>query len=314
MFEEAVRARALWCAAMGAVLLATPSFAGTLPPDDSFSMLQEQLTVTAANRRPQPVSETPSAVSVITAAEIRAHGYHTLGEALSWVRGLYTRYDRNYTYLGVRGLQRPGDYNNKVLLTIDGHTMNSPIYGDAAFGGELGLDLERVERIEVVRGPGSTLYGSNAVLAVVTYAPRATPGIEADVRTGQEGDHRGYLALSSARGDRPHLALSASWDRSRGADLFYPEFASTPGSNGLVRRADGERSMGMLGLLTWRDTWLSVKVNERLKNVPTASFGTAFGDPGTRTSDGHDFAEWGARTSPARTLEMESRIYWDASR
>lgn len=101
---------------------------GTPPPAernaDAFSMLQEEQTVTAATKRPQPLSETPSEVTVITASEIHAMGYHTLADALRWVRGLYVSDDRNYSYLGVRGLQRPGDYNNKVLLAIDGHTLN----------------------------------------------------------------------------------------------------------------------------------------------------------------------------------------------
>jgi outer membrane receptor for ferrienterochelin and colicin len=170
--------------------------------DEAFQVLREEQMVTAASKRPQPMSETPSIVTVITAEEIRTQGYRTLGEALQTVRGLYARYDRNYTYLGVRGVQRPGDYNNKVLLTLDGHTLNSPIYGDASFGRELGLDLERVERIEVIRGPGSALYGSNAVLAVVnvvTREPQASPAIETAASAGTFGERRGYLSLAGAR-------------------------------------------------------------------------------------------------------------------
>jgi iron complex outermembrane receptor protein len=286
-------------------------------PDDPFSLLQEQQTVTGASQRPEPVWESPSAVTVLTAAEIRTNGYHTLGEALAWVRGLYTRYDRNYTFLGVRGLQRPGDYNNKVLLTIDGHALNSPIFGDAPFGGELGLDLERVERIEVIRGPGSALYGSNAVLAVinvVTRDPAASPGFEADVRDGAGSDARAFVTFASARGDLPHLALSGSLEDSRGFDLYYPEFAATGPTNGFARSADGERAANFLGGLDWRGSRLTVKVNERLKHVPTGSFGTTFGDPRTETNDGHDYVELSTQQRVARTVGLGARAYWDASR
>ena len=188
--------------------------------DEAFQMLEEQKLVTAASKRPQPVSETPSIVTVITSAEIRAHGYRTLGEALQWVRGLYTRYDRNYTYLGVRGVQRPGDYNNKVLLTIDGHTMNSPIYGDAAFGRELGLDMECVKRIEVVRGPGSALYGSNAVLAVVNVVTRqvSRAPLETGVSAGSLGERRAFASLASTPPGGPRLTIAGSWSDMDGAD------------------------------------------------------------------------------------------------
>src|SRR5262249_6849721 len=140
--------------------------------DDPFAMWREEQTVTGSAKRPQPLSETPSSVTVITAEEIRTRGYHSLGDALRWVRGVFVNYDRNYTYVAVRGLLRPGDYNNKVLLTIDGHALNGNVFGDGLFGPELGLDMETVERIEVVRGPGSALYGSSAVLAVVNVVTR----------------------------------------------------------------------------------------------------------------------------------------------
>ena len=187
------------------VALARPALAAG-PQDDAFSLVHEEQVVTAATKRPQPLSETPSAVTVITAAEIHANGYHTVGEALRWVRGLFVTSDRNYLYLGIRGLQRPGDYNNKLLLAIDGHTLNGNVYGDALFGDELGIDLEMVERIEVVRGPGSTLYGGSAVLAVVnvvTRHPRSEAGTRVSGRAGGAGERRGFAAMASARPGRP---------------------------------------------------------------------------------------------------------------
>jgi len=300
-------------AVAGLLLLSAPARA----EDEAFQMLREEQTVTVASKRPQPISESPSLVTVITAQEIRTQGYRTLGEALQWVRGLYTRYDRNYTYLGVRGVQRPGDYNNKVLLTLDGHTLNSPIYGDAAFGRELGLDMERVERIEVIRGPGSALYGTNAVLAVINVVTReahALPGFETGASAGSFGERRAWVSLARAPVGRPQLALSGSWTDVRGA-----EFDPTTGAPGLgatprVSGADGERSVQMLGTLSWRDTRLTVKLNERLKQVPTGAYGTRAGDLGTRTSDGHDFVELATLAQPAPSLEWSGRTYWDASR
>src|SRR5438552_17007413 len=150
------------CVAVCALLLAPGAGRAGDPVREALSLVGADETVVAASKRPQPVAETPSLVTVISRAEIEAFGYHSLADALRWVRGLYVDDDRNYSYLGVRGLLRPGDYNNKVLLTFDGHAMNGVVFGDALLGDELGLDLENVERIEVIRGPGSALYGGHA--------------------------------------------------------------------------------------------------------------------------------------------------------
>ncbi len=303
-------------ATAASLLLPALAWAAPASPRDeeAFGLVRERETVTVASKRPQPVSETPSLVTVVTAEEIRAHGYRTLAEALEWVRGFYTRYDRNYTYLGVRGLQRPGDYNNRVLLTIDGHTLNTPIYGDAAVGRELGLDLERVERIEVVRGPGSALYGTNAVLAVVnvvTRDARSSPALEAAFGVGGPGERRGFASLASARPGRPEFAVSGSWADARGAEFLEP----APGAARIpAPGTDRDLGTSLLGHAAWRESRLAFKFNRRVKHVPTGAYGTRLGDPGTRTRDTHDFVELSTRTMPLASLELASRAYWDGAR
>ena len=90
-------------------------------------------SVTAAEKHEQLITEAPSAVSIVTSADIQQLGYQTLGEVLSSVRGFYTRSDRNYTYLGVRGFNRPGDYNDRVLFLVNGHRMNDNVTGGAPY-------------------------------------------------------------------------------------------------------------------------------------------------------------------------------------
>jgi len=284
---------------------------------DDFEALREASVVTGAAKYPQPLSETPSSVSVITASEIRANGYHTLGEAMRWVRGVFVTDDRNYTYIGVRGLLRPGDYNDKVLLAIDGHTVNGSVYGDALFGEELGLDLEDVERIEVVRGPSSSLYGSFAALAlvnVVTRAPHATPGATAAGRVGGEGERRGYARIASAAPGRPEWALSGSWLASSGSDLYFPAYDSPSTSFGRAMGLDGERGGAALFSALWGSWRLAAKFNERTKDIPTGAFETRFGDHETRSVDGHDFVELSGEHRPAPTLQLDERVFWDGSR
>ena len=75
--------------------------------------------VYGASRYEQSVAQAPAAVSIVTADEIKRYGHRTMADVLRSVRGLYVTDDRNYTYLGFRGFNRPGDYNSRVLMLID---------------------------------------------------------------------------------------------------------------------------------------------------------------------------------------------------
>ncbi len=285
--------------------------------DDPFAMWREEQTVTGSAKRPQPLSETPSSVTVVTAAEIRTQGYHTLGDALRWVRGVFVTYDRNYTYVGVRGLLRPGDYNNKVLVTLDGHALNGNVFGDGLFGPELGLDMEMVERIEVVRGPGSALYGSSAVLAVVnvvTRRPSRESGVTLSGRAGGRREGRGSASIASSRPGRPEWSVSGSWLGARGADLYFPEYDDPLTHAGVAVDADGEQALNFLATAAWRGLHLAAKFNERIKRFPTGAFATTFGDRRNRTLDGRDFVEISGSRQLSPAFELHGRAYWDGAR
>ena len=107
-------------------------------------LLFDEAIVTAASKHPQLASEAPSSVTIITQDDIRRFGYRTLAEALQSVPGFYGSYDRNYDYVGVRGFLRPGDYNDRILLLVYGHTYNDDVYQAAHVGNDFGIDLEAV--------------------------------------------------------------------------------------------------------------------------------------------------------------------------
>lgn len=91
-------------------------------------------TVVSASKYAQKTTEAPSAVTVITADDIQKYGYRTLADILNSVRGFYVTYDRGYHYVGVRGFNRPGDFGGRILLMVDGHRMNDPLYDTVAAG------------------------------------------------------------------------------------------------------------------------------------------------------------------------------------
>ncbi len=305
--------RVLPAAVLACVLPASPKAA----EEDPFALLRAEQVVTGASKRPQPVSEAPASITVVTAEEIQIQGYRTLAEALQWVRGLYATNDRNYAYVGVRGLLRPGDFNNKMLLAVDGHTLVGSVFADVLFGEEVGIALEDVERIEVVRGPGSALYGSNAALAivnVVTRTPGRQRGTEATVRTGAWGESRAHLRMADARPGRPEWAMSVSWLDSQGRDLFYSEYDDPISNDGIAEGVDGEHALALRATAGWAGWRLAAKFNERRKVVPTAAYGTDFGDGRSRTFDGVNFVELSSTHVPAQGLEIHTRAYWNGTR
>lgn len=114
----------------------------------------------------------------------------------------------------MRGRQRPGDYNHQVLITLNGHSLNGSVFGDGLFGSAPGLDMESVERIDVVRGPGSALYGTHAVLAVVnvvTRPPSRESGVTVSGRTDGRGEGRVFASIASPPPGRPQWFVSGSW-------------------------------------------------------------------------------------------------------
>lgn len=251
----------------------------------------------------------PASVQVITADDIRDYGYRTLGEALASVPGFYGFTDRNYNFLWTRGFGRPGDYNSRILLLLDGHRLNDNIYGQIFPDRGLIVDLRSVERIEVVSGPGSALHGDNAFFAViniVTLRPERG-GARAAVGAGSFGERSVFGDVSLRRGEN-RLYAAATAFRARGQDHVYPQFSVNGG-----RAVDADREEARAGYLSLESGGLRLQGGavRRAKNIPTAPFSSRFNDNGTHTVDWRSFLEASARTSLPRDVALHARVYYD---
>src|SRR5207245_6886976 len=103
--------------------------------------------VYGASKFLQKAADAPASVTVVTAEEIQKYGYRTLADALRSVPGFYVIYDRNYTYVAVRGLSRPGDYNARILFLLDCHRVKDKISDGALVGTEYTVYLVFIEWI-----------------------------------------------------------------------------------------------------------------------------------------------------------------------
>ena len=262
----------------------------------------------------QDIRQVSGSVSIVTAEDIRRFGYRTLEEVLQSMTGIYTSYDRNYAQAGIRGFSRPSDFNNRILLLIDGHTTNESMWGSAMLGEELVLDLRAVDRIEVVRGPASALYGTGAmfgVINIITRSGAAQQGARVDVGGGSFGRQTASAGGGFTLGGRGTIVMSAMVENRDGRDLYFPEFDSPATNNGIAHNLDYQRRAGGLLSAQRGDLTLRAKYTYRVKGTPTASYGQTFNDPLAKVRDAASYLELKYDHDLSAVHNITARTYYD---
>lgn len=191
-----------------------------------------ELKVSSATKTEQTVSEAPAVITVITRDELEARGLGSVAEALRTVPGFYDVFDLVTHNVGVRGVNGGARASGSVIkVLIDGSAISYRPSTGNFFGPEL-IPIEAVERIEVIRGPASALYGANAFLGVVNVITRTGASAGGARVTARAGAQRGLgygggllvgasagsgidllVAVDSQLEDRSGLALPASSPR-----------------------------------------------------------------------------------------------------
>jgi len=263
----------------------------------------------------QKLSEAPASVIIITADEIRSHGYRTLAEILRTVRGCYVSYDRNYDYLGVRCYGPPGDYNSRVTLMVDGHRLGENVFNANPLGTDFPIDVDLIDRVEVIRGPNSSLYVASAFLGVIniiTKRGRDLNRLHVAGDAASFGTYQGRLSYGNTFGSGLELLLSASSYSSQGQGrLFFKEFDAPATNNGFAVKADDDGFVQYFANARWGDFTSHGVFGSRTKGIPTASFGTTFNDAGTRTVDARAYFDLQYSREFARGWTLTNQAYYD---
>lgn len=269
-------------------------------------------SVYTASRYIQNVSEAPSSVTVVTAEEIKRYGYRNLAEVLQSVKGMYVSYDRNYHYLGIRGFSRPGDYNSRVLLMIDGHRINDGVFNTSPIGTEFPVNIDLIRKIEVIRGPSSSLYGTNAffgVINVITSDGAEKEGLQASGEIGSNGYNQERLSYGGQYGGNLALLFSGSYYSGDGRDkLYFSEFDRGVTNGGLADDIDHDWAKRLFFKVRYGELALQAIYSYRKKNVPTATFGTVFNNPNYNTVDEYYLFGLKYRHRLSRGTDLSLRI------
>jgi iron complex outermembrane receptor protein len=203
--------------------------------------------------------------------------------------GFYLQNDRNYGRLGVRGFNIPGDYNSRILLLIDGQRQNEGVYDSMDIDDLFVLDVDLIERVEVVRGPGSSLYGSSAffgVVNVITRSGRGLSGTEVAGSVGSDETYQGRVSHGERLANGVEYLVSGTYHESEGNDRVYArEFDDPATNNGYYEDNDDRQFEQLFGEISYGDFALQAGFVDREKHVPTGAYETVYNDPNYRTRD-----------------------------
>ena len=264
-----------------------PSSRSALAAAEAGELLlwKEMPTIVGAAKHEQKQREAPGAVTVITAREIELHGHKSLADVLRTQRGFFVHSDGQWSFLGVRGFLRPGEWNARVLVLVDGRPTREPVYGMTHMDRGMVVPIAAIQRIEIVRGPGSALYGSNAVFAVI------------NIITRNGGDVKNWLELGGQIGTKKTFEGTTTLGRKfdNGWEFFVSaERYSSDGDRQIHYRGvhDADRNWGNLddhdfegtgdvfAKVRYRELTFSLDYKKRKKENRSATYWSTWDDPG----------------------------------
>jgi outer membrane receptor for ferrienterochelin and colicins len=235
----------------------------------------EEDIVVGAAKREQSLGNVASAVTVISADRIHRFGYRTIGEAVAAVAGLYLEDNRINASLGIRGLQIPGDFNTRILILVDGATINEAWGSSAGLGFENVVSIDEIARIEVIRGPVSSVYGANAFFGIINIVTR---GAAESARVwGRVGVHQIAGVIGTAG-----FAIGGVDRQVRGTVLATSRFGETLSVPGIGDELSGDGGHAVSGSLVgaYGGSFLQIRGHHTRVDSPFAPYN---GDPTVAT-------------------------------
>lgn len=316
------RARTLWTLELGVGLLlgAAAAWAQTAPAE--IPSLEDLLrterrgaaadvSVSTAARQAQSADLAPAVTRVITRQDIARLGLRDLGEILRQMPGLEVREDGEFTRVAVRGVA-PGDFNGRVLFLLDGLRLNDNLYDAGPANREFYVDASLIERVEFTPGPGSALYGGNALLGVVnvvTQRADTLAGPQARVVLAPRGQVSTRLSYAQRLENGAEWLAAFSSDEEPHPPLSFGEPASY---HAQLKPLEWDRARRWL--LGGQGSGVSLRVGGVLRDRGLYGFLPKSGDiTGTVDSMREDYAQggWDGRLAD---WDVHLGLAWQAAR
>ncbi len=311
---------------LGVVGLALVGFAGGAWGADTAdlaslkSMSLEDLgevqvnTIVAASGFEQKTTDAPASISIVTAEEIKRYGYRTLADILESLQGFNVSNDRNYSYLGARGVNL-GDFNSRILLLVDGHRVNNNLNDGAAIGPDFILDVDLIDRVEVIRGPGSVLYGNNAFFGVINIITRKAGDVNGVEASGEYGSFNSYkvrLTAGKTFTNGISALISGSYYQSDGPDqLYYSEFNTPDQNHGIAQNMNDDTFESVFGAVSYAELTLEGAYINREHTDPTAPVPVTFNDSRAKILQERSYVDLKFTHELPQEVDLTTRLYYD---
>jgi outer membrane receptor protein involved in Fe transport len=303
------------------------------------SLLSDTVVV-GASKSAEKSSTAPAVTTTLTSDDIRRYGIRSIDEAIDFLSlGSFTANTLRAPEVGSRGVLISNDQGNHFLLLVDGHAVNEALYGSARFGRGAGIPMEIIDRIEIILGPGSVLYGSSAMLGVVnvvTKQARDFGGTHVVVETEVAKSWRfsaggGYefellrerasvtFQLEYYRQDGPTFRVGPQWQGNNGFDL--KPWAFRPGEHTGVwggRAPNSHYAEVPAGLFTFRLKNFELRLHARTyKRAAPYNHDfvwpeSDFDDPNNFERDRSVYGDARYKIPVSAVTEIQARVYGDS--
>lgn len=214
------------------------------------------LEVTTASKKAESIDVTPNVMYVITSEEIKKSGYQSISDVLNRIPGFFYSHKPLEPIIQVRGIA-PNE-NNKVSIMINGHRINNVNESTDMIWP---INLDNVEKIEIITGPGSVLYGSDSLVATVNLITKKIDGTEIKTSFGENTSLNGTVMTGKKIDDTKGFFSSATYSSSEGwnSEAFYRHSGERIGAEGkdlLSRKLGIIRPSGFLFTQGQWDNWV----------------------------------------------------------
>jgi outer membrane receptor for ferrienterochelin and colicins len=291
-------------------------------------------TVEGASKHAEAPGEAPATVTIVSREEIERYGFRTVSDVLNFASlGSFAAYDRRYDLAGSRGLFFAEDFNTRILVMLNGHALNEPWANFAGIGREMLVPLDLVERIEIVYGPSSLLYGGYSLFGIVNVITRtgsSLPGLRLRLsagtwRTGEAVFSSGACGVAGGQegsGTEWTALVAVGAYSSEGENLDLPrqemEDPAQPGGRriwgGPQSGTDFERAPFVFVHARRGDFTFLSRLGFRKRGAPFAPYGALYGSTRQSLRDQKTFAELRWDHAFASGVSLSARVFHDIYR
>jgi iron complex outermembrane receptor protein len=258
-----------------------------LPAEDApeLDLYKDMPIVVAAAKRQQTQRQAASAVTVVTADDIALFGDRSLGDVLRTQRGFYLNSDGLNWFAGVRGFLRPDEWNARILVLVDGRPTREIIYDQTHIDEDFVVPLEAVKQIEIIRGPGSSLYGTDAVFGVVNIVTKSGAdinGVQTTVTAGTQDTARvNSLFGFVTRGDWDILGDLSGYNTNGDHSVHFDGVTDAAHDYGTINNSDYQNTYSGFFKAAKGEFTATLDFENRLQGNRDATYETSWLEPGS---------------------------------